>query len=119
MSIVYIVQDQQRMSRHTGRLERKFDFSSAERFGRLVSLLSPTAKPFQPQSVIPDLREKLRGFSDEDFLLLVGSPVLIGFAVAVAADVNEGRVRLLQWSGERGEYTPISANLGFSTRRAA
>lgn len=112
MGTVYIVQDQQRLNRITQKLERKYDFTSAERFGRLVTLLSPTARPFQPQSVVPDLRERLSKFSDGDYLLLIGNPVLIGWSVAIASEVNGGRVSVLQWNGDRGEYTPIHANLG-------
>lgn len=121
MSTVYIVQDQQRMNQITRRLESKYrDLDEkAGKFGRPVYLLSPTARPFQPHSVIPDLRERLQRFGDDDFLLLIGNPVLIGWAVAIACDFNEGRVRTLQWNGERGEYIPISASLRGGSAPAA
>jgi hypothetical protein len=39
----------------------------------------------------------------------VGSPVLIGLAVAVAAEYNNGNVGMLQWSGEKRSYFPARA----------
>jgi hypothetical protein len=59
--------------------------------------------------VIAELREKLKDYRDGDHLLLVGNPVLIGLSVALAADFNEGRVSLLQWSGKDQRYIAVVA----------
>jgi hypothetical protein len=113
MGNVYIIQNQQRMNERTGALEAKFDLTSAEKFGQTVHLLSPTARPFSSEHVIGVLREKLASFGDDDHLLLIGNPCLIGFAVAIAADFNDGRVKVLQWSGTNREYISVSADLQF------
>lgn len=110
MSKVYVVQNTHKLDRGTSTLVPKYDMSSAARFGELVYLLTPNAKPHDP-SVTVELNEKLLGFTDEDFLLLVGNPALIGFAVAIAADNNDGRVKVLQWDGKNREYVGISADL--------
>lgn len=89
----------------------KFDFTDAKRFGKLVELLRSRSAPYDPESVLPVLREKLSDFTSHDFILAVGNPILIGWATAIAADVNEGFVNMLQWSGKHREYTPISANI--------
>ncbi len=109
-SRVFVIQDQQQKNEE-GILESKFDLSSAERFGKLVYLLSPTARPFSPEHVVEALHEKLQDYSDIDHLLLVGNPCIIGFAVAVASDVNKGRVNVLQWSGKNRDYISVRANL--------
>lgn len=110
MSKVYVVQNQHRWDRDKQRFEPKFDLTPAEEFGELVYLLSPTAAPFRPEPIIQELREKLKDYREGDHLLLVGNPVLIGFAVAVAADANGGRVSLLQWSGKDQRYIAVEAN---------
>ena len=110
MSIVYVVQNTHKLNRDTSVLEPKYDFSSAERHGRLVYLLTPNAKPHDP-SVIRELIEKLMKFGDDDHLLLVGNPALIGFTCAIASDWNEGRVSVLQWDGKARAYVSISAHL--------
>ena len=111
MKKVFVVQNQLRMNHRTGELEPKYRFDSAKEYGELIYLLSPTARPFSPGHVISVLTEKLEDYDNDDSLLLVGNPVLIGFAVAIAADFNGGRVRCLQWSGTDRRYIAIEANL--------
>jgi len=107
--VVYIVQKQMRFDRDAGELVPRFDLEPAEQFGRFEYLLSPSASPFKPQSVLDDLHRRLVKYSSKDHLLLIGNPCLIGFAVTVAAHYNNGRVNLLQWSGKDQAYLKISA----------
>jgi len=112
MSIVYVVQNQHRLDASTQRLVPAFDLRPAERFGRLVYLLGPGANPFGDlDAMVDDMRRILFGYTDKDYLLLVGNPVLIGCAVSVASSSGSGKVNLLQWSGKRRCYLPISVNL--------
>lgn len=115
--VVYVVQNQLCLSGDPRRpLRPKFDLGPAERHGRLVYLLGASAKPFgedaDVQQIVRELREGLASYSDADHLLLIGSPVLMGWTAAIAADVNDGRVSVLQWSGVRREYVAVRANLG-------
>lgn len=109
MARVFVVQNQMERDPHSGGLREKFDFSSAKKFGELVELLSPGCAPANNDEVVAELKEKLRDFCDDDHLLLVGNPVLIGLAYAIAADANEGRVRALQWHGRKRQYNSIAA----------
>lgn len=106
---VFIVQNQHH--KKDGKLVPKFNFTTAEDFGKIEYLLSPTARPFSSVHVVAELNRKLAKFSDEDYLLLIGNPALIGFAVAIAAQWNQGRVKVLQWDGVRREYISIVARL--------
>jgi hypothetical protein len=107
---VFVVQNQHRWNRDLQAFEPKFDLAPAAEFGELVYLLSPTAAPFRPEPVIEELKHKLADFRPGDHLLLVGNPVLIGFAVAIAADANDGDVSLLQWSGKDQRYIAVAAS---------
>lgn len=112
MTTVFIVQKQMRFDDETGELVSRFKtLDKAERFGKLEYLLSPSAHPFNPPNIIGDLHEKLKGFTDEDFLLLIGNPALIGMATAVASHYNGGKLKLLQWSGRQGDYAEISVRM--------
>ena len=82
---VFIVQQQHRSEPNTGILLPKYDFSTAEQYGRLIVLLGPRCNAFNPQSVVPELRAKLADYGDADCLLLAGNPTLIGWAAAIAA----------------------------------
>jgi hypothetical protein len=106
---VYVVQDQHRWDPVKKAFVPKFDLSAAQDHGQLSYLLSPTAAPFNPKPIIAELREKLAGFTSQDRLLLVGNPVLIGFAVAIAAHIGGGDLTLLQWSGKDQRYIEVEA----------
>ena len=107
MTKVYVVQDQKQRDRVTGDLRSKFNFSDAERFGKIEYLLRQGASPFELNPVIRQLHEVLSGYRGEDWLLLTGNPVLIGLSVAIASHYSGGRLRLLQWSGSQGAYIPV------------
>ena len=105
---VYAVQQQMRFDQVSKELVPRFtSINKAERWGEISYLLSPSAHPFNPELVLGDLHEKLSSFSDNDYLLLIGNPGLIGMATALAAYYNSGTVKLLQWSGRHNEYTEI------------
>ena len=108
---VFVVQDSRRYNKLTGQFEKVHDISPAEEHGELRYLLTPTASPFNPDNIIHELHDGLRDFSDGDHLLLVGNPILIGWATAIAADYNEGRVSVLQWSGKDKRYIVVSAQV--------
>lgn len=109
---VFAVQQQMRFDQTRKELVPRFtSIHKAERWGNLEYLLSPSAHPFNPDLVLGDMHEKLSGFSDDDHLLLIGNPGLIGMATAIAAHYNNGQVKLLQWSGRHNEYTEIVAKI--------
>lgn len=91
-------------------MEPRFDLSPAEKYGELVFLLSPLSVPNRSDEIIAELRKKLCNFSDEDFLLLIGNPCFIGWATAVAADENDGRVKMLQFNGSKKRYYVVQSD---------
>lgn len=105
---VFVVQQQMRFDQVRKELVPRFtSIEKAEKWGRIEFILSPSAHPFNPETVLGDIHEKLSGFSDEDHLLLIGNPALIGMVTAIAAYYNDGTVKFLQWSGRHNEYTEI------------
>lgn len=115
MSRVFVVQNQHRYDRESRTFVPKYDVSEANQFGEVVELLSPTAAPFHPEPILDELREKLNDFGDDDFILCIGNPLLLAWAYAIAADVNEGTVRALQWSGKDHRYLPVKVEDLFGT----
>lgn len=109
---VFIVQDQYMRHPENNSLVSKFDFSQAAAYGELVFLLGPNVNPFRPnETVIATLTDQLYDFSNRDYLLLTGNPVLIGWATAVAALMNKGPVKFLQWNGRRKCYLEVGGNI--------
>lgn len=111
MGRVFVVQEPMKWDKGTRSLISKFDIGPALEHGSIVHLLDFQASPFDPEPVIERLDHLLADFGDDDCLLLTGNPCFIGWAVAIAADVNGGRVRMLQWSGKDGRYLPIESQI--------
>ncbi len=101
---VFIVQDSTRQS-----------FTPAEKFGEIQTPLfrAHTQVYYEPTEAISRVHDQLIAaeFSDQDFLVLNGDPVLMCMAFAVAADFTDGAINLLKWDRRandgRGEYVPI------------
>lgn len=109
---VFVVQKQMRFDHSKGDLVPKFpSITKAEKFGEIVYLLSPTASPFGAQKLVEEMKKKLDSYGNTDYLLLVGNPVLIGMASAIAADHNLGLLNLLQWSGRDKDYIPVQVRV--------
>lgn len=111
MPNVYVVQNHLRYDPERGELVPRYNISSAEKFGDLKFILNPRATIQRPAEVIAKMDLILQSFRDEDFLLLIGNPVLIGWATAIAAAHNEGRVQLLIWSNKDQHYSPVRSFL--------
>lgn len=106
---VYVVQYQQKWDGNG--FVPKYDLSSAHLFGEIEYLLSPTARPFNPVPIVTELDRKLAQFTIQDFLLLIGNPVLIGMVCAIASNKTNGVLKVLQWSGKDQQYIKIELNL--------
>ena len=89
----------------------KFNMHKAEAFGKLEILLPYGNVALAPQPMVVKLRHALRGFNDDDYILPTGDPAAIGAAIAIAADFNIGKVKLLKWRGKEHKYTVLKMNL--------
>lgn len=107
---VYVVQDTKRFDRATGEMYSVHDISPASEYGEFRYLLSPTAAPWDPASILSDLTEGLRDFSERDHLLMIGNPILCSMA-AVVAYTYSPRIKFLQWNGKDQRYFAIEADL--------
>ena len=97
---VYVLQEMGRNTR------------SAEKFGDLKVCL-----PDNRQMVLASgpltfkLKQELKDFNDDDYLLLIGDPAIIAVAGAIAADVNNGRFKVLKWDRNEMKYYDIEIDL--------
>lgn len=110
--IVFVVSEPRRWDAYRGDWVRSINLNPARKFGELIFLLPPNNEaPADPQTVIRTLTDKLSGFSVEDFLLPVGSPLYIAWAAAIAADHTDGRLTLLHWQAPERCYAPVRVDL--------
>jgi len=106
--IVYVLQELPGTS--TGR--PKFNIMGALKYGKLKVLLKENTQiVLSPGPIVFELRRLLKDYSSNDYLLLSGDPSVIGIAVAVVSDINNGRFNLLKWDRQEKVYYPIEINL--------
>ena len=93
----------------------KINIMGASRYstsGKFKFLLSEDSQMiFSPGPLIFQLRQKLRDFTSEDYLLLTGDPAIIGVACSIVSDITNGKYKLLKWDKQESKYYPISINL--------
>jgi hypothetical protein len=94
-----------------GELQRVLDLTPAAIYGELTVIFDNGKAALTPEPSIRRLRQVLKSFGPDDYLLPVGSPTLIGWATAIAADSNRGQVKMLVWDRETREYVVSEARL--------
>lgn len=108
---VYITQEKTRRDPANGRIVPQFDFRPAMKYGKLEVLLPGGYSLMAPVPTIRLLNEKLDQFCDDDYLLAVGDPTVMVAAAMVASRINSGRLKLLKWDREVGDYVPVQIDI--------
>lgn len=103
MPNVFVVQEPVRRGA-AGVEERLMDLSPAAEFGELRFLLPRVQLPIGSDNWVPRIRSGLSSFNDDDYLLPVGDMAAITAAAAVAAQHNNGRIKVLKWSRHARRY---------------
>jgi hypothetical protein len=113
-SRVYIVQEPLR--RTPNGVIPRIDYSTLTPFGKLEFLftwgeIKDEDALLNTSRFVEQLRDRLDDFDDDDYLVCLGNPVLVGLAIAVAAECNNGRVRVLDWMRNSGKYRMVQVDL--------
>ena len=66
---------------------------------------------FSPGPLIYKLRQGLKNYTSDDYLLLTGDPAIIGVACSIVSDITNGKYNLLKWDKQERKYYPIKINL--------
>ena len=66
---------------------------------------------FSPGPLIYKLRQSLKNYRPNDYLLLTGDPAIIGVACSIVSDITNGKYNLLKWDKQERKYYPIAINL--------
>ena len=90
----------------------KYNIIGAQKYGKLKVLLKENTQiVLSPGPIIFELRRLLKDYTSKDYLLLSGDPSVIGIAVAIVSDINNGRFNLLKWDRQEQMYYPLEINL--------
>lgn len=91
----------------------KYDLSPAKRYGELIYILRPgNIYRDKLETAIAQIKEILKDFTAEDYLLAIGDPVAIATAVAVATSKTGGKLNLLKYDRLTEGYDCFSVDIG-------
>jgi hypothetical protein len=93
------------------------DFRKVLDYGDPVVCLPTGRISLSPAPMIDALRDKLKNFSDNDYIVSVGDPTAIFAAAMVASEINCGRVNALKWDKEARQYIVVQLDIHHRTRR--
>ena len=90
----------------------KINIMGASKYGKFKFLLSEFSQIiFSPGPLIYKLRQGLKNYTSDDYLLLTGDPALIGVACSIVSDITNGKYNILKWDKQERKYYPIEINL--------
>ena len=90
----------------------KINIMGASEYGTFKFLLPEFSQIiFSPGPLIYKLRQSLKDYKLEDYLLLTGDPAIIGVACSIVSDITNGKYKLLKWDKQERKYYSIEINL--------
>jgi len=90
----------------------KINIIGATQYGQLKVLLPENSQIIlSPAYVITTLKQKLKDYKSNDYLLLTGDPAIIGVACSIVSDITNGKYKLLKWDKQERRYYPVEINL--------
>ena len=106
---VYLVQEIP-TDRETG--QPKIDITPALKYGE-IKIMFPRLKQmqFSPGPMVMEIKNSLKNFTANDYLLLYGDPAIIGVVCAVVSDITNGKFKLLKFDRRQFTYYPIELNI--------
>jgi hypothetical protein len=109
MAKVYLLQDIP-VDSETGR--PKYNIMGARKYGDIVIMFRALEQiMLSPGPFIFSIRQKLKDFTEEDYLLLNGDPAIIGVTCAIASEMTNGKFKLLKWDRQERTYYPLEINI--------
>ena len=107
-STVYVIQE----IAGTREGRPKINIMGASQYGSFKFLLPEMSQIiFSPGPLIMKLRQGLKDYRSNDYLLLTGDPAIIGVACSIASDITNGKYNVLKWDKQERRYYPIMINL--------
>ncbi len=91
---------------------QQHNVTPALQFGEIITILPPNSQVlFSVVPTVSRIKRKLDKFTDEDYLVLIGDPAVIGIVCSVAAAKNNGRFKVLKWDRREKLYVPIQIDI--------
>jgi hypothetical protein len=85
--------------------------SPAKKFGDLKVLLPHGSLPIDIEPMSQNLKESLKDFSDDDYMLAIGNPTAMVLSAIIASQNNDGKLKMLYWDSKIKDYISVAFNV--------
>jgi hypothetical protein len=58
-----------------------------------------------------NLKESLKDFSDDDYMLAIGNPTAMVLSAIIASQNNDGKLKMLYWDSKIKDYISVAFNV--------
>ena len=90
----------------------KINIMGASHYGQFKFVLPEFSQMIHsPGPLIYKLRQSIKNYTSDDYLLLTGDPAIIGVACSIVSDITGGKFKLLKWDKQERKYYPLELNL--------
>ena len=107
MSKVYAPQIPSRFDAATRLWIPSMNTAPASRYGEVVTLLPPNANRLHAAPLIAAMKEGLKDFTEDDYLICIGDPSIIAAAACIASRKANGHLKLLKWDRLTSDYIAV------------
>ena len=114
---VFVIQEPMRRDADSGQIVPVMDFRKVLEYGEPVVLLQNGRVSLAPGPTIDTIRDGLRNFTDDDYIVSVGDPSAIFITAMIMADINNGRCKLLKWDKNVKQYISVQVDIYHRTRK--
>lgn len=110
MTKVYVPQVPSKFDVATNLWIPTINIARANKFGEVVVLMPPNGNNASPNSIYESLFTCLKDFTDDDYLVSAGDPVLLAMCAMVCAIKVVDELKFLRWDRIAQEYLVVKVN---------
>ena len=107
MSKVYAPQIPSKYDSATKLWLPSINLEPAKKFGELVVMLPPNANRLHVNPLIFAIKEQMKDYGPEDYIVAVGDPSLIAASACLAVKKTGGLLKILKWDRQSSSYIAV------------
>ena len=110
---VFIPQEPTKLDPSTGEFISIMDFRKVLEYGDPIVCLPKGRVSLTPGPTIDTLKEKLKDFTDNDYIVSVGDPSAMVIMAMVIGQINRNKCQLLKWDKVARKYIKVVVDLNY------
>lgn len=111
MSNVYVPQQPSKYDQTSRLWIPTINLEPAQKFGEVIVMLPPNANRLHSAPLAAAIKERMKDFCEDDYIVALGDPSLIAVAACIATKKTNGLLRMLKWDRIQSHYICVEMNV--------